>query len=105
MVSNKTPVKIRPRCIPGDSNDYINDITARPIENSEIIKLVRKIWDLQIKIRNLDLELKVETEAANILLERAKKSEQKVINIQEIIFENSEEIPSGVYLKLMNSLI
>jgi len=82
-----------------------NILNPRPIENSEIYQLVNKIWELEGKISNLKTQIRIETEAASMLLCRVQRSEQYISDIQEILFENSESIPEWLYIKLMNSLI
>jgi len=88
-----------------ENNVNENVLNPRPIENCEISNLVNKIWELEGKISNLKTQIRIETEAASMLLCRAQRSEEYLKNIQELLFENSEEIPEWLYIKLMNSLI
>ena len=88
-----------------ENNINENILNPRPIENSEISPLVNKIWELEGKISNLKTQIRIETEAASMLLCRAQRSEEYIKNIQELLFENSESIPEWLYIKLMNSLI
>jgi len=90
-----------------NENNFIdyNILNERPIENSELSPLINKLVDLEAKISNLKTQIRIETEAASMLLERARRSEEYIKNIQEILFENNESIPEWLYIKLMNSLI
>lgn len=84
---------------------YQNILNPRPIENSETSQLIHKIVELEGKISNLKTQIRIETEAASMLLGRAQRAEQYISCVQELLFENSESIPEWLYVKLMNSLI
>tara|TARA_B110000208_G_scaffold189218_1_gene250336 strand:- start:744 stop:1100 length:357 start_codon:yes stop_codon:yes gene_type:complete len=107
------PIGRRCNIINATRNDNNNNCISEevPIRNLNN-DLVRKIWNLEAEISNLQEKIsdlkyqnRIETEAALMFKRRAEKSEKYIENIQEILFENSEIIPEWIYVKLMNSLI
>ena len=87
-------------------SDYTRSLT----DNKEI--LLRKYLVAKLEIEKLKteiLEMYEKIDSHQILMERAlveiTVNEKKINNIQEILFENSEKIPEGIYIKLMNALV
>jgi hypothetical protein len=71
-------------------------MTDNEVNNSSIILLLNRLQIENARLRNIiyqEQELKYNKQATIIL------------NIQDTLFENSEQIPSGLYIKLMNTLI
>lgn len=74
--------------------------------------LLKKYLHAQIEIKNLENELmncrtKSEERLSVIDVQNGIINSHKVklTRIQEILFENSESIPNGVYIRLMDSLV
>ena len=94
-----TPPKLR-------RSDYTRSLT----DNKEI--LLRKYLVAKLEIEKLKteiLEMYERIERHESLMERSfheiTVNEKKINNIQEILFENSEKIPEGIYIQLMNALV
>lgn len=87
-------------------SDYTRSLT----DNKEI--LLRKYLSAKVEIEKLKTEINLMYEKIDrhqSLMERALSeitiNEKKNNNIQEILFENSEKIPEGIYIQLMNALV
>lgn len=83
------------------------DYTCSLTDNKEI--LFRKYLRAKIEIEKLKTELNIIYEKHLELMERSLSeitiNEKKLNNVQEILFENSEKIPEGIYIQLMDSLV
>lgn len=86
--------------------EYIRSLT----DNKEI--LLRKYLSAKIEIEKLKTEITEIYEKLDrhqSLMERTLSeitiNEKKLHNVQEILFENSEKIPEGIYIQLMDSLV
>lgn len=87
-------------------DDYTRSLT----DNKEI--LLRKYLSAKVEIEKLKieiLEMYEKIDRHQSLMERALSeitvNEKKLHNVQEILFENSEKIPEGIYIQLMNALV
>lgn len=94
-----TPPKLR-------RSDYTQSLT----NNKEI--LLRKYLHAKVEIEKLKteiLEMYEKIERYQMLTERAINeitvNEKKLHNVHEILFENSEKIPEGIYIQLMDALV
>lgn len=94
-----TPPKLR-------RSEYTQSLT----NNKEI--LLRKYINAKIeieKLKNEIIEMYEKIERHQVLMERALSeitvNEKKLHNVQEILFENSEKIPEGIYIQLMDALV
>ncbi len=74
--------------------------------------LLKKYLYAQIEIKNLEKELmncrtksKEQTRVIDTQEGIINSNKIKLNRIQEILFENSESIPNGVYIRLMDSLV
>ena len=74
--------------------------------------LLKKYLHAQIEIKNLEKELvncrtksKEQTRVIDTQQGIIISNKIKLNRIQEILFENSESIPNGVYIRLMDSLV
>jgi len=83
------------------------DYTCSLTDNKEI--LLRKYLRANIEIEKLKTELNIIYEKHLELMERSSSeitiNEKKLNNVQEILFENSEKIPEGIYIQLMDALV
>jgi len=81
-------------------SDYTQSLLHRKYLHAkvEIVKLKTEILEMYEKI-----------DRHQILMERALNeitvNEKKLNNVQEILFENSEKIPEGIYIQLMSALV
>ena len=76
--------------------------------NSSRNELVRNLNELARNLRNLSTQnsqLRYRLRIANEVSAPMFSAENILSNIQNILFENSEQIPNGIYLKLMDALI
>lgn len=87
-----------------------SEYTRSLIDNKEII--LRKYLSAKVEIEKLKteiIEIYEKIERQQILTERALSeimvNEKKLNNVQEILFENSEKIPEGIYIQLMDALV
>ena len=94
-----SPPKLRHR-------DYTRSLT----DNKEI--LLRKYLSAKIEIEKLKteiMEIYEKLDRHQSLMERSLSeitiNEKKLNNVQEILFENSEKIPEGIYVQLMDALV
>lgn len=86
--------------------DYTRSLTG----NKD--NLLKKYLDSKIETANLKSEIidlchtlsRCKTSLENAVQTMA-ISEKKLQNVQEILFENSEKIPEGLYVRLMESLV
>lgn len=69
-----------------------------PIRNADTY---REIYRLNKEIQSLKLEIEIQ----KIMLKKLTRCEIIINSFQEILFDNSDSIPNGLYLKLMNSLV
>lgn len=86
--------------------DYTRSLT----DNKEI--LLRKYLSAKIEIEKLKteiMEIYEKLDRHKSLMERVLSeitiNEKKLNNVQEILFENSEKIPEGIYVQLMGALV
>ena len=87
-----------------------SEYTRSLIDNKDII--LRKYLSAKVEIEKLKteiIEIYEKIERQQILTERALSeimvNEKKLNNVQEILFENSEKIPEGIYIQLMDALV
>jgi hypothetical protein len=87
-----------------------SEYTRSLIDDKEI--LLRKYLSAKVEIEKLKteiLEMYEKIDRHHSLMERALSeitiNEKKLNNVQEILFENSEKIPEGIYIQLMDSLV
>ena len=87
-----------------------SEYTRSLIDNKDII--LRKYLSAKVEIEKLKteiIEIYEKIEMQQILTERALSeimvNEKKLNNVQEILFENSEKIPEGIYIQLMDALV
>jgi hypothetical protein len=86
------------------------DYTLSLTDNKEI--LLRKYLSAKIEIEKLKTEIELISEKINYYesimqngLNEIKLNEKKLNKVQEILFENSEKIPEGIYIQLMDALV
>lgn len=87
-----------------------NEYTRSLIDNKEI--LLRKYLNAKVEIEKLKTEIELICEKINYyesIMQKEwneiKMNEKKLNNVQEILFENSEKIPEGIYIQLMDALV
>lgn len=87
-----------------------SDYTRSLIDNKEI--LLRKYLNAKVEIEKLKTEIELICEKINYyesIMQKEwneiKMNEKKLNNVQEILFENSEKIPEGIYIQLMDALV
>ena len=80
-----------------------SDYTRALTDDEEILR--RKYLVAKLEIEKLNTEIY----RREYLMEKAFSeitiNEKKIKNIQEILFENSEKIPEGLYIQLMDALV
>lgn len=86
-----------------------SEYTQSLIDNKEILL---EYLSAKIEIEKLKTEIELISEKINYYesimqngLYEIKMYEKKLSNVQEILFENSEKIPEGIYIKLMDALV
>jgi len=90
-------------------NMFINNINSS-IDTVDTVDTVEIIQDTNLSdeivdiIQNTDLNDDIEVEPLNDP-EHTLNHQQNLQRVQEILFENSEAIPNGIYLQLMNACI
>ena len=96
---NSSPPKLR-------RGDYTRSLT----DNKEI--LLRKYLSAKIEIEKLKteiMEIYEKLDRHRSLMERVLSeitvNEKKINNVHDILFENSEKIPEGIYIQLMGALV
>jgi len=77
---------------------------ARALIDDKAI-LLRKYLSAKIEIEILKTEINFYENTVQNGLNEIKMNEKKLNNVQEILFENSEKIPEGIYIKLMDALV
>ena len=87
-----------------------SEYTRSLIDNKEI--LLRKYLSAKVEIEKLKteiLEMYEKIDRHQSLMERALSeitiNEKKLNNVQEILFENSQKIPEGIYIQMMDALV
>ena len=87
-----------------------SEYTRSLIDNKEI--LLRKYLSAKVEIEKLKTEIELICEKINYyesIMQKEwneiKMNEKKLNNVQEILFENSEKIPEGIYIQLMDALV
>jgi hypothetical protein len=68
-------------------------------------ELIRKYLHNKIEIENLkneNVQLLKKVDSLTVMISNHK---QKMRNISDILFDNSNDIPENIYIKLMNSLL
>ena len=87
-----------------------SEYTRSLIDDKEI--LLRKYISAKIEIEKLKTEIELISEKINYYesimqnrLNEIKMNKKRLNNVQEILFENSEKIPEGIYIKLMDTLV
>lgn len=84
-----------------NNNDNASIDTVDTVEIIQDTNLSDEIVDI---IQNTDLNDDIEVEPLNDH-EHTLNHQQNLQRVQEILFENSESIPNGIYLQLMNACI
>ena len=84
------------------------DPTERDTQDDILVKYVKVKMEndaLNVRaLRNIN-KIKELQNVTQTLWDRIKILENRLNNIQEILFENSEKIPNGLYVQLMDALI
>jgi len=80
------------------NHDSYSDRIQVPVRNADTY---REIYKLNKQIQNLKIEIEIQ----KIMLRKLNQCEIIINSFQEILFDNSDSIPNGLYLKLMNSLV
>lgn len=74
-------------------------------EGSKNVKLINRLCDIENKYNELKLSLKVEIRSNEMIMETLGEKTKCINSLQELLFENSKDIPEGLYIKLMDALI
>jgi hypothetical protein len=78
--------------------DSFSERICVPVRNADTY---REIYKLNKEIQNLKIEIEIQ----KIMLRKLTRCEIIINSFQDILFDNSDSIPNGLYLKLMNSLV
>ncbi len=68
------------------------------IVQNENLNLIRELGNINNLVQHLQ-------DVRSLKIKQINLYEKKINNIQELLFEHSEEIPNGLYLQLMNCLV
>lgn len=69
------------------------------------VNLINRLCDIENKYNELKLSLKVEIRSNEMIMETLGEKTKCINSLQELLFENSKDIPEGLYIKLMDALI
>ena len=81
------------------------DSVERTYRDESIENLLKKYFDTKIEIENLKSEL-LNIRNENIInAETISTNKLRLEHIQELLFENSINVPNWLYIQLMNALV
>jgi hypothetical protein len=82
--------------------DYTRSLTDN---KKNLLSAQNEIEKLKFEINEIYEKLDIQISLLEEAMSEIQINKIKINNIQEILFENSEKIPEGLYIQMMNSLV